>query len=284
MWIYAKAVVCNGKNHMQNYTIFKFRSIMEAINWVCDDALDEHVWVSERTIPSQEVTVLEALQHDLVILCIVQWWMLWFSSPTSINNDLLNDGEILGNFYEAVNLAFQSVLGAPYFGMNSPRIFFLKAMRKVLEDMPEIIWSFEREMVGWEPAERRDLLLDCGDSGDEVGLAINFKSKYESISVVVPFHSPLRSRSRVKRKLTILKKAMTKNKFWMVVERMANEIRMESYSCVGWRPKLAGSVDTTTTLRGKWKEVSNVVRDLWSLVKDKRSTWQKRCKESLKRE
>ena len=65
--------------------------------------------------------------------------MLWISSPTTINNDLLNDGEILGNFYEAANLAFQSVLGAPYFGMNSPRIFFLKAMRKVLEDMPEII-------------------------------------------------------------------------------------------------------------------------------------------------
>ena len=106
---------------MKNYTIFKFRSIMEAINRVCDDALDEHVWVSEA---SQEVTVLEALQHDLVILCIVQWWILWISSPTTINNDLLNDGEVLGNFYEAANLAFQSVLGAPYFGMNSPRIFF----------------------------------------------------------------------------------------------------------------------------------------------------------------
>ena len=24
-----------------------FRSIMEDANWVCDDALDDHVWVSE---------------------------------------------------------------------------------------------------------------------------------------------------------------------------------------------------------------------------------------------
>ena len=37
-------------------------------------------------------------------------------------------------------------------------------------------------------------------------------------------------------------------------------------------------------LRGKWKEVSNTVGDLGSLVKDKRITWQKSCKESLKRE
>ena len=35
---------------------------------------------------------------------------------------------------------------------------------------------------------------------------------------------------------------------------------------------------------GKKEEVSNVVGDLGSLVKDKRSTWQKSCTESLKRE
>ena len=74
--------------------------------------------------------------------------------------------------------------------------------------------------MGWEPAERRDLLLDCGDSGDELGLAISPKSKYESISVVVPFHSPLRSRTRVKREAYNLEEGNDKCKFWMVVERM----------------------------------------------------------------
>ena len=28
--------------------------MMEAVNWVCDDALGDHVWVSELTISSQE--------------------------------------------------------------------------------------------------------------------------------------------------------------------------------------------------------------------------------------
>ena len=138
-------------------------------------------------------------------------------------------------------------------------------------------------MVGWEPAERRDLLLDCGDSGDELGLAISFKSKYESISVVVPFHSPLRSRTRVKREAYNLEEGNDKCKFWMVVERMANEIGMD-HTLVSDGGQSSQDQETQPPARWKWKEVSNVVRDLWSLVKDKRSTWRKRCKESLKRE
>ena len=58
---------------MQNQRVFKLRSVMEAVNWVGDDALDEHVWVSELTISLQEAQVLEALQFDLEISCVVQW-------------------------------------------------------------------------------------------------------------------------------------------------------------------------------------------------------------------
>ena len=68
---------------------------VEAVNWVCDDTLDEHVWVSEQTISLQEANVLEALQYDREIPCLVQWRMLWFPAPISLNNELLNDGVIL---------------------------------------------------------------------------------------------------------------------------------------------------------------------------------------------
>ena len=78
-------------------------------------------------------------------------------------------------------------------------------------------------------------------------------------------------------------KGNDKERFWMVAERMANEILMESFSCVGWRPMLAGSVETSKSCR-KRKEISKVVGDLGSLVKDTRSTSKKFCKESLKRE
>ena len=65
IWIYTKAVVCNGQGHMQNLRIFKLRSILEAFNGVRDDALDDHVWVSEQTTALQEAKILEALHNDM---------------------------------------------------------------------------------------------------------------------------------------------------------------------------------------------------------------------------
>ena len=100
-----------------------------------DDALDEHVWVPEQTISLEEAKVLEALHYDREIPCKVQWEMLWISTSTSLNNELLNDGEIFGTYYEAVNLAFQNVSCVQYFVVNTPRISFPITVRKVLGDI-----------------------------------------------------------------------------------------------------------------------------------------------------
>ena len=97
MWIYTKAVICNGQDNMQEYRLLKSRSVTEAAKWVCDDVLDDHVWVSELSISCQEVKVLEALQYHLAHPCLVQWSKLWFSASTSPNRRFLNDGVILEN-------------------------------------------------------------------------------------------------------------------------------------------------------------------------------------------
>ena len=86
--------------------------------------------------------------------------------------------------------------------------------------------------------------------------------------------SAKKSRSRVRRKLTILKKAMTKKS--SVVKGMTNAMRVESFFCVRRRPKLSRTVDTAKS-SGKWKDISNVLWDLGSMFKDKKSTWQKSC-------
>ena len=52
-------------------------------------------WISEFLLLMQETYILEALNHDTDIPCFVQRRTLWFSAPTSLNNDLLNDGVIL---------------------------------------------------------------------------------------------------------------------------------------------------------------------------------------------
>ena len=57
---------------------FVVRSIIAPVSWVCDVALDDHVWVSELTISCQEAKVLEALQYDLSNPCLVQW--VWYGS------------------------------------------------------------------------------------------------------------------------------------------------------------------------------------------------------------
>ena len=103
-------------------TTFKFRSIMEAVNWVCDDALDEHVWVSELTISCPEAKVLEALQYDLANPCTVQWRMLWLSAPTSLNNEMLNVSVIFEIHNEVVNLAILATFTLPFWKKHTPKI------------------------------------------------------------------------------------------------------------------------------------------------------------------
>ena len=65
MFICTNAATCNGHGNMQEYRVHNFSSIMEAMNWVCDDAFEDHVWVFEPTIFCQLVKNLEALQNDL---------------------------------------------------------------------------------------------------------------------------------------------------------------------------------------------------------------------------
>ena len=108
------------------------------MHWVCHDALDEHVWVSELTISCQEAKVVDALQYDLANPCIVQWGMLWLSAPTSLNNGLLNDGVILEKYNEAVKLAILGTFSLP---SNSPRSCFLRSIRTVLINTLERVWN-----------------------------------------------------------------------------------------------------------------------------------------------
>ena len=49
MWIYTEAVICNGQENTQEYLMQRFRSILEGVTWLCDDALEDHEWVSELT-------------------------------------------------------------------------------------------------------------------------------------------------------------------------------------------------------------------------------------------
>ena len=90
-----------------------------------------------------ESKTLEALSHDIEVLCLVQRRFLLFSALTSLNNDLLNDGVILENSNETVNMAFQ---------------------KRIMErSMTEWAGARERETNEWRLRGKPDLLPDGDD-------------------------------------------------------------------------------------------------------------------------
>ena len=47
MWIYTKAVICNGQDHSDVCRNQKKYPIMKVINWVCTRVHENHEWISD---------------------------------------------------------------------------------------------------------------------------------------------------------------------------------------------------------------------------------------------
>ena len=52
--------------------------------------------------------------YDIEIPCIVQWALLWYSAPSSLNNDLLNDGVILELYNRVTDMAIETSFKFPF--------------------------------------------------------------------------------------------------------------------------------------------------------------------------
>ena len=57
MWVYTKHVLCDGQETTQNFLKRKMLSIMESVNWVCEEVLEEHEWVSQLNISLKQEEV-----------------------------------------------------------------------------------------------------------------------------------------------------------------------------------------------------------------------------------
>ena len=67
-------MLCVEHDSTQEYLKKRMLSAMESVNWVCEDALEEHEWVSPLTISLQEEEeVLVELDYESSIPCVVQW-------------------------------------------------------------------------------------------------------------------------------------------------------------------------------------------------------------------
>ena len=112
-----------------------------------------------------------------------------------------------------------------------------------------------------------------------------FKLKNESVAFVIPVSFSTKEVEILsEEEVNHPDESNDEEKFRMVVNRMANAIRMESSSCITRRPKLSRTADTANS---EWKMQRHFQRIMGSGVNDQRQekhVAKKSCTESLKRE
>ena len=125
-----------------------------------------HTSLSDETLILQEAKTLEALNYDLDVPCVVQWAVLWFAAPSSLNKELINAGLQRKLYYEVLHTALYLAISYPFIGEHTPRVFLLRSAVHVLSDMPDNIWHLKREMKGWELGEEPDLVSDSDEENE----------------------------------------------------------------------------------------------------------------------
>ena len=150
MWIYTKAVLYDDQEPTQEYLRRRLLSIMESVSWVCEEATEGHEWVSELiTISLQENKILVALNYEIDVPCVVQWGLLWFSSPSRLNERFADNGTIFAMYRDVKDLAIVATFIAPFGGLNTPRTCMLRSVAAVLARAQDKDWDVGKEMVGW---------------------------------------------------------------------------------------------------------------------------------------
>ena len=61
MWIYTKAVICNGQQHTYVCRNMKKYSMIEAVSWVCTQVRENHEWFLSSPWRCRKNNILEAL-------------------------------------------------------------------------------------------------------------------------------------------------------------------------------------------------------------------------------
>ena len=74
MWIYTKAVLCDGRGRGPPLDLKQLLRInMESVSWVTEDFPWEHEWVTEPNVLWKENDIFEALDYHVDIPCPLQW-------------------------------------------------------------------------------------------------------------------------------------------------------------------------------------------------------------------
>ena len=167
MWTSNKAVIRIGEK--AHVCLQKIGKVLDAGGHQCIRVQENPEWISEFSLVVQEHTILEALNYDTDVPCVVQWRMLWYSAPSSFNHDLLND-VLLAKHNKAINMAIEAPFSFPLWRRHTRRSSFFEAQRlTMMHCLQGCMWRPEREMKGWDLGGRPDLLPENEDDGRDTG-------------------------------------------------------------------------------------------------------------------
>ena len=138
MWIYTKAVLCDGCGRGPPLDLKPLISIiMESVSCVIEDILWEHEWVTEPSVLLKENDILEALNYDIDVPCPVQWGLLWFSAQTNLNRKFVNNGTKVAKIRERVNNAIELTFIITFDEVHTPRACLLRSVSILFSYAPD---------------------------------------------------------------------------------------------------------------------------------------------------
>ena len=149
MWIYTKAVLCEGRRRDPPQDLQpKLEIIVESASWVTEDFLWEHEWIMETNVTLKENVILDALNYDIDVPCPLQWGLLWFSAPTKLNREFVNNGTKVAKFTDTVSSAIEFTCNIAFDGTLTPRACYLRAVSIFLCHAQDKYSNIEEEKQG----------------------------------------------------------------------------------------------------------------------------------------
>ena len=146
MWMYTKVVLCDWRGRGPPLDLKPLlTNIMESVSWVTDDFQWEHEWVTEPTVLLKENDILEALNYDIDVPCTLQWRLLWFSAPSNLNGEFVNNGTKVAKSRETVNNSIELTFSITFDGVHTPRACLLRSVGILLSYAPDRHWIWKRK-------------------------------------------------------------------------------------------------------------------------------------------
>ena len=101
-----------------------FVTSFQSVSWVAEDFLWEHEWITETNATLKENVILEALNYDIDVPRPLQWGLLWFSAPTNLSRNFVNNGTKVVKFRDTVSSAIELTCNIACDGAHTPRACF----------------------------------------------------------------------------------------------------------------------------------------------------------------